>query len=488
MFNYFNQNKLTVLFLLLWIGTWGSLNTFVPVTDNIFNGFAREGFSRNIIFSIISALRFYLPIFFSIIFFSYLIFIQKVAFKKNSFLLLYLIFFLSQFLGLIIYDFSEFNLERNFLPLFAINVIILLYFANIYLNSEQLRKIFFINISFLIIISLFYLPFIYKDYFTNSQIFFYNTQTWRLTVLDDPMIRVTGLSRILAIVFIFFIITFEYSNNNISKFLLILLLILVSANIWALQSRGTFLCLGLSLIIYLFLIYNKNFLKNITLYALIFILGIGLFKVIQTSKEYYVSKYYPKLFKLYSSNITEKDNRIIEAYLREDGQNNQDKISYVTSSRNDIWKKIIEKYDYKRIFGYGPQADRYVILKNEEPTEIINNKVVKTSGFMTNASSSLFYSFICGGYFGLISFCFLNLYILLLLLKYLKIRTYFTKNKAYSDSLFLIIIFIGLRSFFENSHAVFSLDFIVFISSCIMLEKEIKRNESVNQSSFFNKN
>ena len=65
-------------------------------------------------------------------------------------------------------------------------------------------------------------------------------------------------------------------------------------------------------------------------------------------------------------------------------------------------EKIINSYEYNRIFGYSPQADRYVILKSKQSTEIIDNKLYDTSGFMTNASSSLLYSFICGGYVGLI--------------------------------------------------------------------------------------
>ena len=123
-------------------------------------------------------------------------------------------------------------------------------------------------------------------------------------------------------------------------------------------------------------------------------------------------------------------------------------------------------YDYKKLFGYGPQADRYVLLKETENP---------SSGYMTNTSSSLFYAFICGGYIGLILFIIINIYVLLILFQFLKMKTYLKKDNFYLNSLFLIIIFIGIRSFFENSHAVFSLDFLVFLSSTMIFNKLLKK-------------
>ena len=149
------------------------------------------------------------------------------------------------------------------------------------------------------------------------------------------------------------------------------------------------------------------------------------FKVLQNSKETYIEKHFPHIYELYLQNTNQKQNRLIEAYSNINSNSDEKdnfKIQYVTSSRNEIWRKIINSYEYNRIFGYGPQADRYVILKSKQSTEIIDNKLYDTSGFMTNASSSLLYSFICGGYVGLILFCLLNLYVLGLLAKYFKNR------------------------------------------------------------------
>ena len=239
----------------------------------------------------------------------------------------------------------------------------------------------------------------------------------------DPMIRVTGLSRVLGLVLIFLIVLLDNINSKKNKFYLIFLLILLTSNIWALQSRGVFICLGLVLFVYALFISNKKFFQNIILYIFIFSLALMFFKVLQNSKETYIEKHFPHIYELYLQNTNQKQNRLIEAYSNINSNPDEKdnfKIQYVIK-RMKYGEKIINSYEYNRIFGHGPQADRYVILKSKQSTEIIDNKLYDTSGFMTNASSSLLlYSFICGGYVGLILFCLLNLYVLGLLAKYFK--------------------------------------------------------------------
>ena len=145
---------------------------------------------------------------------------------------------------------------------------------------------------------------------------------------------------------------------------------------------------------------------------------------------------------------------------------------FISSGRNLIWKKILEVYDYKKIFGYGPQADRYEILKNNE------NKSLDNSGSMSNSSSAYFYSLICGGYISLILILLINLYVLITIKNYLKIRNYISESKFITDSLVLIIIYCLIRSVFENSYAVFSLDYLIFLSSAVILKKYLLEKTS----------
>ena len=227
------------------------------------------------------------------------------------------------------------------------------------------------------------------------------------------------------------------------------------------------------MILNLILFSKKIFLKNLTIYILIITASIYSFKGIQILKlellkKVNISKSYE--FKNY---IINKPNRIEEVLDKViDKKIEEKELEFITSARNLIWSKIINNYDYKKIFGYGPQADRFELLK--EKIDIQN------SGFMTNASSSIFYSFICGGYIGLLFFICLNIYIFNLLFLFFKKKIYDHQEKFILNSIFLILIYIGMRSFVENSHAVFSLDFLILSSCVIILDKYLKQNKSNN--------
>ena len=149
-----------------------------------------------------------------------------------------------------------------------------------------------------------------------------------------------------------------------------------------------------------------------------------------------------------------------------------DTLEYVSSARTLIWNKIIKNYEYKRLFGYGPQADRHVILK-------IKKKDPGPGGFMSNASSSFFYAFICGGYFSLFLLILLNIHALYLMFIYLRNKIYKNNNSIVIKSTFLVLIFLMIRSIFENSYSLFSLDYLLFVSSIIIFEKLLK-NDKIN--------
>jgi hypothetical protein len=121
------------------------------------------------------------------------------------------------------------------------------------------------------------------------------------------------------------------------------------------------------------------------------------------------------------------------------------------------WKDLLEyssNSTTKTIFlGKGPEIDR----------EILTNL-----GYKWNADSanSFIYSFLCGGLVGFIFY----LAIVLLLINNLR---FFFKSKKYlfetsSTNIFFSIfpIMLLLRSFFENSIASWSLDFIIF-ATCL---------------------
>jgi hypothetical protein len=62
---------------------------------------------------------------------------------------------------------------------------------------------------------------------------------------------------------------------------------------------------------------------------------------------------------------------------------------------------------------------------------------------------------------------------------YLKNKIYKNNNNLIFKSTFLILVFLMVRSIFENSYSLFSLDYLLFISSIIIFEKLLKY-EKVN--------
>ena len=473
MYQLYKNHKLMVLLLFFWVSIWASLNTYPIGVGTFLNSLNQSSSFKNDVITLVNFFRFYVPI----VIFAWLaisIFKNKnFKFEKNLFINFYIIYIISQFLGLIFLDLNKFNFERVFLPVFALITILCLFTAFNFLDFNKLKKIFFVNIFFLILISIIYLPVIYRDYFSSSFLFLYNTQTWSQTFVDDPIIRVTGLARILALIFIVLIIKLNENLSKTSFIFIFFLLILIGTNIWGLQSRISLISILIIMILNLILFSKKIFLKNLTIYILIITASIYSFKGIQILKLELLKKVNITKSYEFKNYIINKPNRIEEVLDKViDKKIEEKELEFITSARNLIWSKIINNYDYKKIFGYGPQADRFELLKEKID--------VQNSGFMTNASSSIFYSFICGGYIGLLFFICLNIYILKLLFVFFKKKIYDHQEKFILNSIFLILIYIGMRSFVENSHAVFSLDFLILSSCVIILDKYLKQNKSNN--------
>ena len=79
MYNQIIQNKIVIL---LYMGRYlGFSNTFVPDFEYLQYTFRKEGISKNIIYSTLSALRFCLPIFFNNLLYL-LDFLKKLILKQ----------------------------------------------------------------------------------------------------------------------------------------------------------------------------------------------------------------------------------------------------------------------------------------------------------------------------------------------------------------------------------------------------------------------
>jgi hypothetical protein len=220
------------------------------------------------------------------------------------------------------------------------------------------------------------------------------------------------------------------------------------------QSRGAFLCLSITMIL-LFFIYYKNKIKKYLLIVLT--IAMSMYAFDQFSKN--------KLFiaKILNINTTQLNTDLNVIYDQNLNFSKESRIlinENISSGRLLIWNSLYENYNFKNFFGYGIQADRY-LLKSYDPT-------------YTNASNGFIYAFICGGYFSF----FILVIIFFVNIKY--IVNYYCniiikKSHDYIGLLsFFIIIFLSIRIFFENSFSLFSLDFILYILSSLILKKRLQ--------------
>ena len=143
--------------------------------------------------------------------------------------------------------------------------------------------------------------------------------------------------------------------------------------------------------------------------------------------------------------------------------------NYSSSGRFQLWEISIKNYEKDKIFGYGPQGDRYILY---------NTKI--KDFFSTNSSNLLIYGFLSGGYVGLIILLIIYIYVSVILLKYFLIKKIYlskqiiTKNNFIDVFSIVVVIFFLIRSLFENSYGLFSVDFLFMIIATYILELNYK--------------
>jgi O-antigen ligase len=223
------------------------------------------------------------------------------------------------------------------------------------------------------------------------------------------------------------------------------------------QSRGTILCYYFSILFIIFFIKKIDLKKKLFFVSLLIILPIA-------SNYFYfnVLKKNLELEKEKISNQNESRQGIQENSGPRIIENKTD------SGRFFLWSELLKSYDFKKVFGYGPQADR-LLLKGE------TNSLGITYG--NNASNGFIYAFICGGYLGLLCYILINIQILIFIYKCVIINKIFIKNEQiYIKLSITYLLFFFIRQFFENSFSLFSIDYLIVIISCFIAEEFLKKN------------
>jgi len=456
--------KEKIALLLSWIFLLISINSYT--NSYIFShSFSYNSFKTKNIYEIISNTIFVLPFFV----FSYLSY-KLINTKKNihKFTLIFLLYGIWQLIIGIILHKEKIKINDYQIIFCLLNILLILHLSYIKKYYELFIKYLYIFIIFISCIGFYFSLNILCEFIVNSDLYFlYATKTLspESNTFGQPTPRITGISRILVVIFyfIFFYSTSKDYNKNYKIFFNIILFFLVTL-ILLMQSRMAFFGLLIGLVFY-FLIVEKKLLNKIIVVILIFVLPFITSRLIVYSKYYYNLQ---KEYKISNSQNYEEFKKFKERTLNDRilGDN-----KYSGSGRVDIWNTSLRIiFKNKLIFGNGPQSDRKLISQY-----YLDNNSYELLTYGTNSSNAIIYSILCGGIIGL----FLLLAIYYLLLKIL-LNFFCATQKVHKNFIenFLIttIIFLIVRSAFENSFAVFGVDFLL-ITLCyyILILKEGKK-------------
>lgn len=456
-----NKKKiLTLLLFFFWISLILAINTKISEI---------QFFGQSIIKSF-NALRAIIPLGGTIIviLLSFFIFLKKKNLLQNynSYFYLWTIYFLSQTLGLIsnfelsfLYDYnlkSE-NFSNYIINQLAISEIFLIILGLGTICTFYLSYYFKVELEFLlkiIILILFFSSISIFAYFyiKNELISFLNL--YKLinpdplnTIFNQPTPRITGLSRMLAVVNLLAISIFILKNLKIKNKISLFIFITIFSNIIiSSQSRGTLICYLVSIFFLIFFFTNKNIKQKIILVIILIMIPLITYNLsyIIKLKNYNENKIY---------NFDEQKYFLEQKYRI---------ISTTDSGRISLWKEVLDKYNYRNLFGYGPQADRKFLSKIDD-----------IGGFGTNVSNGFIYAFICGGYLGLVCYLIINLKNIINISRILKIKK--ENNVFYYALPATYIIFFSTRQIFENSFSLFSIDFLIVATSIFIIEKNLKK-------------
>jgi hypothetical protein len=451
--NILCKNKNYIIKIILYL-TWISLALSINT-----NPVEIQFFGQDIIKSF-NAIRIIIPLiitFIVIIIFFYLILKKKILFSEYSFFFyLWFAYFFFQIVGGIVNDggrvneiniyYSDWSYQRHIhLPILGICTIFVLLL--IHYQKAELKYFLNILIGIIAVISITLLSiFLIKKGIKNLNLYYLIDVDFRNTIINQPTPRITGLSRMLAITNLVAVSLFLFlSLNKYYKFFLFFGITIFSIFITASQSRGTILCFFLTTICAIFFLTKNNFKKKIGLTIILILFPIFSHKMIyKISSDKFLSE----------SNIEIHQEKIDSSRF----------FSEKDSGRIILWKKVLKRYEYKNLFGYGPQADRRFLLENVSSAD---------GAFGNNVSNGFVYAFICGGYLALLCYLIINYKIANSIVKNISIIKNFNnaENIFYYKISSIYLLFFFIRQIFENSFSLFSIDFLIVIISIFIVDK-----------------
>jgi O-antigen ligase len=448
MLQFINKKIYLKVILISWIFLWLSIGVTPKNLDYNFNSYI----------DIINIFRVFTPIFFIIIFFLLIIIIKFKNLKKNyqkkyfTFINLFLIYFFLQLIGLIQNEYLTFNLENLYLIVLGAGTLEI-FIINQFFDNKKLKYLLYLSIliCFLSSTLTFSILIIKNSYYSFFDVININLRAIHDINLDIKFFlnttypRSTGISRTFGLINIFIIIFFLFViKKKIIKYLFYLISFLYTSLIWLMQSRGSLLIFFSTISLIIFFL-KKNIKEKILLIFILFFLPIICSEVIIFSAR-----------NLNNTNTNAYENILSRNRVLKDTS---------SSGRLIIWEESLKNYDRNKIFGYGPQGDRFLLSTSE-----------KAMQFSNNASNALVYSLLSGGYFAILIFLLIYFSIsrkIYICIKKIKIFDY--DNDINIKLSVSYALFFFLRSFFENSFSLFSIDFLIFIYAAIYIEIYLKK-------------
>ena len=410
------------LFIFFWIVLWGSINTAPYEIVNLGKNFSQSINSLRILLALVSTLL--ITCYFLFVFFFKNIKIEKINY-------LFLLFFSSQIIGLYLNKEKHFDIQSLYLVILSIGTIFLFILCNYFRINNIIKKFILIGVLFLCTVLILSISIKLND--LKDLNFYEAFNNNNLNPMGQANPRITGLSRTLAIINLFIIVFFFDLKKSYFKKILKVFLVLSSTLIIFMQSRGSIICYFFSLgFIILYLINSdRNF--KIKYFFLFILLPFILYFV-------------------FNNNLNNK-------FINENKIESNRILSTSSSGRYEIFIHTLKNYDYNKFFGYGPNGDRF-FLKDFD----------KKNKYGDNTSNTLLYSLVSGGYPSIFFLILIYFKIIKILIVYKeKILIY---KSIYINFSFACLIFFFIRSFFENSFGLFSIDFLIaYMSIAYIISK-----------------
>ena len=410
------------LFIFFWIVLWGSINTAPYEIVNLGKNFSQSINSLRILLALVSTLL--ITCYFLFVFFFKNIKIEKINY-------LFLLFFSSQIIGLYLNKEKHFDIQSLYLVILSIGTIFLFILCNYFRINNIIKKFILIGVLFLCTVLILSISIKLND--LKDLNFYEAFNNNNLNPMGQANPRITGLSRTLAIINLFIIVFFFNLKKSYFKKILKVFLVLSSTLIIFMQSRGSIICYFFSLgFIILYLINSdRNF--KIKYFFLFILLPFILYFV-------------------FNNNLNNK-------FINENKIESNRILSTSSSGRYEIFIHTLKNYDYNKFFGYGPNGDRF-FLKDFD----------KKNKYGDNTSNTLLYSLVSGGYPSIFFLILIYFEIIKILIVYKeKILIY---KSIYINFSFACLIFFSIRSFFENSFGLFSIDFLIaYMSIAYIISK-----------------